>query len=95
LPIRKNLVSNIFLTLIKEFVEEPPKSVVKVCYQVGETMKGISVIVNHPDPVCLEDSQYPDWLWLYDPVVEKELDMRGKAKQVRKKYIRDRNMMTS
>ncbi|KAI9809082.1 MAG: hypothetical protein M1825_002371 [Sarcosagium campestre] len=36
-----------------------PKSTVAA----GTTLKGINYFKNKPDPIALEDSEYPDWLW--------------------------------
>lgn len=29
----------------------------------GTTMEGLSVLKDKPDPVALEDDEYPAWLW--------------------------------
>lgn len=73
-----------------EFIEEPPKVVPTVTYNVGGSIKDVNLIPNTPDPVCLADDQYPSWLWSF---LDEKLnpDWRKKAKQTRKKYIRERN----
>ena len=40
----------------------------------GTVLKGLNFMKNKPDPVALEDSEYPDWLWT---VLERNDD--GKA----------------
>lgn len=29
----------------------------------GTTLKGLNYFKNKPDPVAMEDSEYPEWLW--------------------------------
>ncbi|KAK4545783.1 hypothetical protein LTR36_002737 [Oleoguttula mirabilis] len=57
----------------------------------GTVLKGLNFMKNKPDPVALEDSEYPDWLWgvlakgeeAGDSGVPSEGDLFAKSKKQR------------
>ncbi|EIE90839.1 hypothetical protein G6F46_012139 [Rhizopus delemar] len=54
----------------------------------GTTLKGIQFLKDGKDPVALDDSEYPDWLW--DLLDEKKLKQKS-TKPSNRQYHRKQN----
>lgn len=83
----KRLFSN-----CRVFLQETPSTIVKSSCPAG-TVLSVNVKKSGKDPVALEDSEYPAWLW---EVLDPEAQARKLAEdpmKLRKKQIRKANRM--
>ncbi|KAI8370524.1 mitochondrial ribosomal protein L37-domain-containing protein [Radiomyces spectabilis] len=56
----------------------------------GTVLKGINFLKDGKDPVALDDSEYPDWLWdLLDAKKQKQKSTKPTNRQFHRKQNRD------
>ncbi|KAF2756652.1 hypothetical protein EJ05DRAFT_71621 [Pseudovirgaria hyperparasitica] len=48
---------------IKARPKPSSKTITRSTVPAGTPLKGLALMVNQPDPVAMEDREYPDWLW--------------------------------
>lgn len=70
---------------VKPAASRPASSVPK-----GTVLKGINYLKDGKDPVALDDSEYPDWLWdLLDEKKQKQKTTRPSNRQYHRKKNRE------
>ncbi|CDH55475.1 hypothetical protein RO3G_15550 [Lichtheimia corymbifera JMRC:FSU:9682] len=70
---------------VKPASSRPASSVPK-----GTVLKGINYLKDGKDPVALDDSEYPDWLWdLLDEKKQKQKTTRPSNRQYHRKKNRE------
>ena len=72
-------------TAAKPAAGRQPSSVAK-----GQTLTGINFLKDGKDPVALDDSEYPDWLWdLLDEKKQKQKTSKPNNRQYHRKKNRE------